>query len=257
MDGEKREKLFTEEILKALLQLFIFAAIYIIFYKYEGAKIINLCFIKNEYLKEKVKDSFLVVVTCVMYFCALQAVINIGKFVTKPIKLNISIINAIDGDNCTKVYHFEETRSDMQYEVKITLEVIKTNSLWNKVAIKALKNKEVEIFICVEPRNGGICCQPECITEEFKLYNKDFGIIISDFLLSNLKQKVPFKKECSFLLAEDRDKPISGNTDFPIKPIVYINGKELSFMYKKIIGLSSNLRDGYYPVKFTIYDKRR
>lgn len=257
MGGEKRGKFFTEELLKALIQLFMFTVVYIIFYKYEGAKIVNLSIIKNEYLRDKVKDNFLVIATCVMYFCAFQAAINISKFVTKPIKLNISLVNAIDGDNCTKIFHFEQTRSDMQYEVKIILEVIKTNSLWNNIAIKVLKNKDVEILICVEPRNGGICCQPVCITEEFKLYNKDFAIIISDYLLSNLKQKVPFKKEYSFLLAEDRDKPISGNTDFPIKPIIYINGKKLGFMYNRLIEFNSNLPEEYYPVKYTIYDKRR
>ena len=257
MSREDKNKLLTEDLKKAALQICIFIIIYIIFYKTELIKDINLGFIKNEFIKDKIKENMIILVTGVLYYLIIQVILNIIRFVTNPVVLNIKLIDSLDGDNCTKLYHFPNRDTDMQYSVKAILEINKTNSAWNELAIRVLKNKNIEVLISVEPRNGNICCQPECITGEYSINETDFSIILTDFLISNLRERVPFRSEHCFLLEENRDKPISGNNEFPIVPKLLINGKLACLWYRLFIRFNLQLEEGYYPVKYTIYNLMR
>lgn len=253
MEEKRRNSLLNEGLLTAALQLVIFLGLFIIFFNTGLDKKVNLQFITNEYFREKIKDNIIVIITGVLYFLSFKIIKNVVKFITNPVNLNISFEDLHDKDDHTTLYHFDDKESDFQSGVKITLEIQKSNSFWNFMALKFLKNKTIEILISVDPRDGsGICCLPDSITNDYKLYKSDFGINISELLLSNLKKNVPFKKEYIFLVEENRDKPVTNPGTYPIKPVLYVNQKEIGFCYSSLINMSWNLERGYYPIKFVL-----
>lgn len=253
MEEKKRNSLFTDELLKASLQLIVFLVIFIIFFNLGLDKKVNLQFITNEYFREKIKDNIILIITGVLYFLVLNIISNVAKFITNPINLHISFEDLHDRDDHTTLYHFDDRENDFQSGVKVTLEIYKSNSFWNFVALRALENKNIEILISVYPRDGsGISCLPDSISDDYKIHKSDFGINISELLISNLKKDVPFRKEHIFLVEENRDKPVTSPGAYPIKPVIYINEAEMGFYYSRLINMRSNLERGYYPIKFAL-----
>ena len=250
---EQKNDLYEEDLKKAVFQVCLFIFIYYVLMKTGLDKAINLEFIKNEYWKEKIEENIIVIIIGISYYLLFYSIANFSRIVARPVKLFVELCDLYDGDDHTTMHYFSEGNNKFQSGVKITLNIYKSNSFWNWVVIKYLKNKSVEILVAVEPRNGNI----GCLSDEYNIYVSDFGIKISEFLKSNLSNRVPFAREYNFLLEENRDMPTTGKTRYPIKPKLLINGKELGVFLKLFISMKSNLELGYYPIKFALHQTWR
>lgn len=256
MENKRERKLFTSDFIKSLIGLFL--CFILNHYKTLILGYVNIDFIPEGFLKDKLKEGIFLVITSLLYYFAINLNISIVKFITTPIQISIKLSNLMDDDHLTSIIYFNNLgNDDVQYEIKAIIKIYKANSYLNKLAIKLLKNKRVEVYICVEPEDDGIISQPSMITDEYEDYGSSFGIKLNSFINSNLRTGAEFEKQCGFLVAKNRDMPCSGPLKCEIIPRIRVNGKELNWFFSRLIKLENFTEGGKYIVKYSIYKNMR
>lgn len=252
MENKQKSNLFSPELWKTIIGIVIILIINC--FKEKIKQMFNISFIQDTFLKDKLNEGCIFIASSIVYYLAINIFINITGIITTPIKIKLKLTNYIDGDDSTKIIHFGDSdKDDILNEIKVIMEINRAYSFWNWLAIKILKNKKIEVFIKVETSNDEIICQPCRATDEFEDYGYSFGIKINNLCISNLKHGACFKKEYRFLVAENRDKPCSGNCELPIIPTIRLDGRELNFIYKRFIDINNDMEKGYYPIKYSLY----
>jgi hypothetical protein len=245
----KENKLFSEEILRSLLQI----ALIILFYwfvrdtiLFENIKNIVVSKITDTYLQEKLGDSLLIIVTLLTYFIAE----NIMRIFSRPIYITVKMDDFLSGDPYTKIVHFEGEKREKSNAVKIILNVIRKNTFWNALALLIIRTKNVQLLIEIGQENAILYCQPEIIGDQIEITETGFKMSIKDLINDNLENNVPAVTECEFLVEENSDIDAIGNCELSIKPKILIQGKPINIFYKLFFRFEINLPDGYYPIKY-------
>lgn len=153
-------KIFSEEFNKELIKIGILVIIFLIKNKTSNTEIdwIN-----------SIKDSLLIISTSLIYFF----LINIFNIVRKPIKILVDLKNFNDNENSTCIYGYGMNREDVK-TIVLHVEIIKSKSIWNKLALKWLKNRDVCVYIHSLPKNQSLVCQPLSITEDIEIVEEGF-----------------------------------------------------------------------------------
>jgi len=171
------------------------------------------------------------------------------KVVSRPIYIKVKLTNKASKEEVTQFTHNETRRQDTR-TIVINVDVIRTNSLWKKLAICFLRKKVINLEIYTSQNEKNFICYPCCQSKDYSIKQRGFSIDIKDLILSNLKESVPRNKDYEFLIDENRDFEMPANENIPIKPMLLINDKSLNFFSHRFIKLKIDMKEDFHLVKY-------
>lgn len=235
----KEEKFFTEELIKELIKLLLIIIIHIWISSTSPAK-------QNLHLIGLIKDNILIIITSLIYFF----VLFLFNRIKRPIRISVSLKNFCDPSRHTALYRTGLNREDTK-TVVVHIEIKETNSVWNSLALKMLKNKNIYVQIESLPKNQSLICQPLQITKDIKVLGDGFLININNLIYGNLENRIYLDMQYKFIVEENRDYPFDHNQDIPIKPCLLIDEKPLKLFDKLFCRFLCTKEDGIHIVEFT------
>lgn len=235
----KKPKIFSEEVIKEFIKLGIFIFIFSINKSSTSTPGQEMDFTNI------MEDSGIIIITSIIYFMMFW-ILNIIK---KPIKIIVDLKNLANNKNVTTLCRSGVSREDIS-TITININILETRSVWNKVALRILKNFKICLCIHSLPQNESLVCQPNPVARDIENADDGFIIDISSLIHGNLEYRTSLGNEYNFVVKENRDYPFQSNRDIPIKTYLLINRKKLNLFYKLLCNFSYSEKEGDHIVEF-------
>lgn len=229
---------FSEEITKEAIKILIIISIFFIKSKTSSSD-------ANLNLLDLIQDNFIIIITSFIYF----TMFYVFKIFKRPVMITIELTNFATGNNSTPLYHYGIEREDIS-TIVLKVKVKKTNSIWNNIALRLLKNKDIDIHVCSLPENESLICQPTSFTKDTAIDKDGFTISINKIIHSNLENRADLDKGFSFVVKENREYPFQFNQNVPIKVAALINNKPFNILNKMLCNIDYNNGGECHIVEF-------
>lgn len=239
------------EFLSLICSFIIFLFIYIFLWDYIQILTNNIFAQLNLDKQSYIISEKIVEIMTIFFSMLLVGTLKVIKYLfVRPIVIDICMTNYNNGKLSSEIYHSEVNRNNKSGKIKLIVKVMKSQSLWNKIAIKLLKNKKIQLVCAIKP-DKGLICQPESIVSNEK-YSEDRKAFfdITSFILARLEYDTDTSFSETLMIKEDRESPVGYTGEFPLRPIIEDGNAKNMFFLNFFMKVSTNLPNGDYNISF-------
>ncbi len=175
---------------------------------------------------------------------------NFSYIFYRPVKIEIIMKNAITGKNQVDLIDTDRKINERSSTVVLNVKILKSNGLWNSIAYKIIKNKELYLILNSELLGGNkyFIYQPAVLMdgEKIKFDYMNMKIDIKDIVLNNLQSSASQSFTFEFYIKVNRDNYPPISQEFEINSsIEYSN-----FLSKLIIDLKQQDDESCYKINY-------
>lgn len=176
------------------------------------------------------------------------------RFIKRPLNINIDINDFLSKKKKSiTISHFSSSQEkERKFSVKIILD--KNLSLWNRFAMKYVKNRNISLLIEMNPSYSQFVLTPSSPTIPINRIDRgNYEINISNMVESALNVDGEFFQIIDFIVNENRDNRPTNSLNFVVAGYILIDGKkyeEANIIKRSLIKIKnsegSNFKVEYY-----------